>query len=68
MSEQSRDGRFYAKNGTVWRSPKETKTETGVRISLGFAVCQPSDALGDDGAETLAAIFNDAIDKGIIND
>lgn len=62
----SDDGRFYAEDGMVWRSPRSTKTPTGERISLGFPVCTPHEALGPKGAETLANTLNKAIDLGII--
>lgn len=61
------DGSFYAKGGRVWRSPIGRKTETGTNYTLGFPVCRPEDALGDDGADTLAAILNQALAAGFID-
>lgn len=67
-AQREDDGRFYAEDGIVWRAPKATKTPTGTNISIGFPVCTPHEALGDNGAKVLASILNKALDQGIIKD
>jgi hypothetical protein len=62
------DGRFYAEDGRIFRSPRERKTPTGSRISMGFQVCTVHEALGANGATLLADILNKAIDQNIITD
>ena len=44
--------RFYAEDGMVWRAPKETLHPDGSKtISIGYPVCTPHEAIGDQGAE-----------------
>jgi|SRR6201996_6141841 len=54
----ARDGKYYAKNGTVWKAPTEKKTENGSKISLGFPICKMHDAVGDEAADTVAELLN----------
>ena len=50
---------FYAENGTVWQSPKETKNDDGSRsISIGFPVCTMHEAVGAAAAEHVAGLMN----------
>lgn len=54
----ARDGKYYAKNGMVWKAPTEQKTEHGSKISLGFPICKMHEAVGDEAASTVAELMN----------
>ncbi len=58
MSDHELNGRYYARDGMVYKAPLRRKTETGYAISMGFPVCKMHDAAGDDAAETVAALMN----------
>ena len=53
-----KDGSYYAKGDTVWKRPVETRGAGGSKISFGFPVCQMSDIVGEEGAETVAELMN----------
>lgn len=56
---ETREPPYYAKDGRVWKRPIHTKQPDGsTNISLGFPVCEMSDAVGDDAADTVAALMN----------
>jgi len=49
---------YYAKGSDVWKRPVEIAREAGKKtISLGFKVCTVTDVVGDEGAETVAALL-----------
>lgn len=53
------DGTYYAKHGMVWKRPeRRRKPDGGTAISLGFPVCKMHEAVGDEAAETVAALMN----------
>jgi hypothetical protein len=59
MTNPSKDGGpYYAKDGMVWKDSIATQIDGGTSYTLGFPVCTMHPAVGDDGAETVAALMN----------
>jgi hypothetical protein len=54
------NGSYYAKGGYVWKSPiKKCDDATGsTSLTIGFRVCKMMDEVGDEAAETVAALMN----------
>jgi hypothetical protein len=58
-SEGVEDGAYYAKDGAVWKEPVTTRKPDGSRvISIGFKVCTMTDVVGEEAAESVAALMN----------
>jgi len=51
---------YEARNGVVWKRSVQRMDDATrtVRITMGFPVCTPSDYVGAEGAETIAALLN----------
>lgn len=59
MSEQHTDGRYYARDGWVHKAPvQHDKQDGSTSFSLGFPVCEMSEYVGEDAAETVALLMN----------
>lgn len=53
------DGRYYFKDGKVWRAPLEkTKPDGSRTISMGFPLCRIEDYVSDDAGPLIAAALN----------
>jgi hypothetical protein len=49
---------YYAEAGMVWKHPVYTRTDTGLRISIGFPVCTMHAAAGAEAAAKVATLMN----------
>ena len=69
MSENLKNGEFYANGDVIFRARVETKTDTGESISLGFPVCEISEYVSADNlVECLnASRHYDALVKALID-
>jgi hypothetical protein len=54
------EGPYYAKAGCVWKRPIQRHDEVAkvTHITMGFRVCRMMDEVGDEAAETVAALMN----------
>jgi hypothetical protein len=61
------DGRFYAQGDVVRRAPlRKAQGDGRSSIMMGYSVCR-ADQFLKGGAELLAEILNECLDKGIID-
>ena len=61
-----REGTFYAKGRTVFRSPIHRKTGNGTTITVGFEVCHVSEQASEATADVIAVGLNELLKSGVI--
>ena len=49
---------YYAKDGKVWKRSVETKHAGGSSFTLGFPVCEMTEIVGADAADSIAGLMN----------
>ncbi|APT60036.1 hypothetical protein RGI145_22385 [Roseomonas gilardii] len=59
MASEHTDGRYYARDGLVYKAPVQHDEPDGsTSFSLGFPVCKMLEYVGEDAAETVALLMN----------
>lgn len=59
MMSHTCDGRYYAKDGRVWKAPLETVKHDGSRnLRMGFPVCRIEEYVSEDAGPLIAAALN----------
>jgi hypothetical protein len=59
------NGRYYAKDGVVWKAPIAHRNVGSTSISIGFPVCKMHDAVGPEAAEAVAALMNLGLENSV---